>query len=734
MKTHTEIKKHLLKNIYGFSLIELLVSVSILATISIVSYVSYAGYIKTANNTTRIETIDSLHLSLSDYYQMKKTLPEPNSNYISYDERGTYTHSLSGAYGISGYVSNNFLPAGYLNFQALDPESKQFYGYGKLTDNTAFDVAATLYDETTGGYKTYLRGTYEKTRLSSLIRSYSSSNFVSQDSTENLPYNPYERKVTAYISSYSGTVTLHSSLSLTGELNSGDVITVATGSTALLHISDGSELSLGSTESQTELSLSSLKYNDDNNLASRVVLILTSGEVWTEAPHYRTEMDSPSDFSIQTDSALAAVRGTVFGVSKNPTGVTTFSLASGKLEVAKLDTTGKETPFTQNFNTTTTEGFVIDNAKSYMIVPDGGQAIKLDGIANRTDNQTIQISTGTIDQSTIDTKIQHPRFSLGYRPKADNISFTKITDSNGTITQTGTLSVTFQNPGADSYRLTFGTGDVTDATFLSKPNPEVTGILDVTQTLTTITGAFAYISDTQVSRTYTFQLCFRGECSAPDIKVLGGSEFSFDNFRIWGEEKKIDTKVSTGNWKDIDRNCFKSDIIIGSQTWAGCNSTIGSIGIQYLSGTTQSPLNEVDVSGNLYGALYQWNVMNTNTCFGTGISIDNTTCPCKGGYHIPSDTEWTNLETILGSSTGSNLGWNSNNSNSLKNKLGFTLAGYCVSGSACMNREEVSFLSTTMSTLILSMSKFSINSDLKQLSFNNNYINYYNLSVRCLKD
>jgi len=83
MKTNTEIKKRH----SAFTLVELLVSISILATVSIVAYVSYAGHVKITNNATRIETIDSLYLSLSDYYQMKKTLPEPNSNYISYDER-----------------------------------------------------------------------------------------------------------------------------------------------------------------------------------------------------------------------------------------------------------------------------------------------------------------------------------------------------------------------------------------------------------------------------------------------------------------------------------------------------------------------------------------------------------------------------------------------------------------------------------------------------------------------
>ncbi len=193
-------------------------------------------------------------------------------------------------------MSNDFLPAGYVNFRATDPESHQFYGYGKTlgrqsengkeTLDAKFDVAAVLYDEKTGGYKTYIRGTYEKQRLSSLIRAYSSSNFVSQDSTEDLPYNPYERKITAYISSHSGTLaftnsegittTLVSPLSFTGELNVGDTITLSTGSTALLHISDGSELSLGSVTTETVLSLDTLEYSADNNLASRVALWLKS--------------------------------------------------------------------------------------------------------------------------------------------------------------------------------------------------------------------------------------------------------------------------------------------------------------------------------------------------------------------------------------------------------------------------------------------------------------------------
>jgi ferric-dicitrate binding protein FerR (iron transport regulator) len=182
--------------------------------------------------------------------------------------------------------------------------------------------------------------------------------------------------VSAFVSSYSGTIAVVNSagntLSLTGELSSGDTISVGTGSTALLHISDGSELSLGSAMSETKLELSTLTYNDDNNLASKVSLLLSLGEVWVEAPHLRTETDSTSDLSVQTDSALAAVRGTVFGVSKNALGATQLSLASGKIEVAKL-TNGYQSMFYNGFSSTASTGFVLQSGigsspKSFMII------------------------------------------------------------------------------------------------------------------------------------------------------------------------------------------------------------------------------------------------------------------------------------------------------------------------------------------------------------------------------
>jgi hypothetical protein len=56
----------------------------------------------------------------------------------------------------------------------------------------------------------------------------------------------------------------------------GDCIGVGTGSTALLHISDGSELSLGTASGETILELKNLRYKDSEDPVTSVLLKLFS--------------------------------------------------------------------------------------------------------------------------------------------------------------------------------------------------------------------------------------------------------------------------------------------------------------------------------------------------------------------------------------------------------------------------------------------------------------------------
>lgn len=233
-----------------------------------------------------------------------------------------------------------------------------------------------------------------------------------------------------------------------------------------------------------------------------------------------------------------------------------------------------------------------------MIVPDGGQPITLNNITNTATSPT---STGSLAPSDVNGKIQHPPFSLGYRPKADKISFTGATNTAGAHTATGILSVTFQNPGADSYYLSFGTGEIdTNKPFPNPdPNPFYTGTLSTTGTVT-ITGAFAYILDPQISRTYALRVCLHGQCSAPDIKTLGGDTFSFDSFRVWGEEKQgtamasIITPVATPTCSTTDptqKGFWDSTCLTGTNSglvayapYDGTTTNIYYTGAQLLTG------------------------------------------------------------------------------------------------------------------------------------------------------
>jgi uncharacterized protein (TIGR02145 family) len=233
----------------------------------------------------------------------------------------------------------------------------------------------------------------------------------------------------------------------------------------------------------------------------------------------------------------------------------------------------------------------------------------------------------------------------------------------------------------------------------------------------------------------------------------------------------------SSSWAKIDKNCNKPDVVVGSQVWAGCNSTIGSTAITYSQtncrnyaggtmtctappgGKTVSTMTEADYkagqSDNIYGAFYQWDTMSGSTCLGKGIPASDTACPCKGGYHLPTQAEWDTLETNLGcggaekltgDSTGfecttnttdttNGLGWTSTNPNSLKNKLGLPLAGHCSSGGSCGDRGYTAnyWSSSVYTTSPTSSWRRNLNYSNASVGRNNNAQTYV-FSVRCVRD
>lgn len=91
---------------------------------------------------------------------------------------------------------------------------------------------------------------------------------------------------------------------------------------------------------------------------------------------------------------------------------------------------------------------------------------------------------------------------------------------------------------------------------------------------------------------------------------------------------------------DYDGNVYNT-IEVGQQTWLKENLK----SLHYSDGTSIPDVvayNDDDSLANIYGRLYSWNAaMNNSTEEGA-----QGVCPC--GWHVPSDTEWLELENYLG--------------------------------------------------------------------------------------
>ena len=136
--------------------------------------------------------------------------------------------------------------------------------------------------------------------------------------------------------------------------------------------------------------------------------------------------------------------------------------------------------------------------------------------------------------------------------------------------------------------------------------------------------------------------------------------------------------------KDIDGNVYKT-ITIGTQIWMAENlkttrfndgsaiplvSDVNTWYRMYYFHSHESAYcwynNDATVNKNIYGALYNWNVVSTNKL-------------CPIGWHVPSDLEWTTLTNYLGGNKVAvdkikekgTAHWTSQN-NSATNESGFT--------------------------------------------------------------
>ncbi|MDD3793719.1 MAG: FecR family protein [Candidatus Gracilibacteria bacterium] len=283
----------------AFSLIEMLISVSIIIILGIVATTTSNNLKNNSNNSKIIADLNTIENALVSYKTENQNIPLPGGNNNFFDNNGNYTHSMTstGTFGVYGNFTENTLEKKFLDITPLDPRTNQYYSYGITKQDFQFEIAGVIGSDddfiakVTGNY-TAEAGPY------SLIREYNGPNFV-YDKGNNLPYNPTDRKL--IVTDHNGNI-----------YKSGDTINNNTGLDLTLYFSDGS---ISSISNGTTIILTDIDFPKENNLVSKVNLFLQAGSIWTKA----TRLGNDSSFEINTSDLTASVRGTIFKVEKNPT-------------------------------------------------------------------------------------------------------------------------------------------------------------------------------------------------------------------------------------------------------------------------------------------------------------------------------------------------------------------------------------------------------------------------------
>ncbi len=400
-----------LKHNWGFSLAEIIMTILIILTIWII-WVTYSHSYKLSQyNTRRIVDIDTLQNTINAYYEVNKIYPEPNWNKQYYDENGIYTHSGELAYWVSWFVTTKTFPKQFMNYLPVDPQSNNFYAYAKTNWDTLNYQFATLLNNK-WSYSTYIKWDFPWEDLSWIIKEYGWPNFLIHWSEQYLPYNPYELKLIWNINFYSWSIKINDS-DIIREIVEWDILKISTWWIANVYLSDWSELQIWDETKETKLVFTDLKYKNNDNIVTKVLLTLNLWEVWVKAP----KLEQDSEFKIETDNAAASLRWTVFWMSNEWNGSWSINLIEWKIEVEKKVLENDNTFIWPDFSWS---WFIVEDNKTYMEVKPWEDSVLL---KYSTDTDNTIISTWNLDNTIVNKTLEPISYlNSSYIPKILDIT------------------------------------------------------------------------------------------------------------------------------------------------------------------------------------------------------------------------------------------------------------------------------------------------------------------------
>lgn len=303
----------------GFTLVELLIVVAILAVLSGAAYVGIQRSQERVQNEKVLDDLSAISNALEQYKQDNGEYPTPpyigegKHNVLCFKEDATYSHGCQdweGAAFLQSQIDNELLTKRYLQEVPTDPRTKSRYIYGLSVDGQYFQVAGN-YLQDNGTYVAKVVGNVEKGyALPSLIRAFDGPNFVENDGAD-LPYSPDHLSITATLNKVTGNVQVEWQPAAEGDVvSAGETVTTGMSSSAVLYFSDGSVTYLDEDTELRVLPHSSVDQNDEEGIATKIRLKLFQGKIWNKVARLAYD----SEFNVETTSAIAGVRGTEFGI------------------------------------------------------------------------------------------------------------------------------------------------------------------------------------------------------------------------------------------------------------------------------------------------------------------------------------------------------------------------------------------------------------------------------------
>jgi prepilin-type N-terminal cleavage/methylation domain-containing protein len=123
------------KNIYAFTLVELIVVITIVGILSTVGFVSYSGYLTSARDSNRYSQMTKLSDSLQ-VYAATKSLPLPD-DYVEITNSGSVI-----AY--QGYVGTDVLETIDYTNGGKDPKDDSYFTYMLSKDRKSLQLLALM--------------------------------------------------------------------------------------------------------------------------------------------------------------------------------------------------------------------------------------------------------------------------------------------------------------------------------------------------------------------------------------------------------------------------------------------------------------------------------------------------------------------------------------------------------------------------------------------------------------